>query len=242
MDADQEPKFPIKIDAAIKVPYLSKWFNRKSHFIIDNVSDYIQPGKNSAEYDTDIFMGLRSVLYEHERKNLRIDVTSDVGVKWHTISPDPYARLYLTQARNLNSWLFTPRQEFKWSNRGGITETTGMSWRRPVGKSYTFDSNTQAQWFLDSGWYFGQVFALKTPIGHKATGTFELSASAEDRSDAVERVTLEFEYKRLTFRNWIVIEFAPGLAATREFNYRPRPCFLIMAEIFFGKELTQSDL
>lgn len=183
--------------------------------------------------DEDVFIGLRGIAKE----TLKISLTSDVGLRFHGLTPDPYVRGRALRVFEAGEWKIPLSETLLWRENQGFTAASELVFLREVAANLVFSAASNAT-FVDSSnnWVLSEVLALSHRMTNDALLSYEAGAFGDTRPDTVlTAYTLAVRYRQRYWRDWIIGEIRPQFTFPRERDFNAVPSLTFRLEAHFGK-------
>lgn len=183
--------------------------------------------------DQDVFVGLRGVVTE----SLKVSLTSDVGLRFRGLSPDPYVRGRALRTFSLGQWEVPLSETFLWRRRGGFTAVSELAFLREVAPDTVLSALSNAT-FVDSSnnWLMSQIFGIYRRLEGNTLLAYEVGILGHtDPRLEVTAYTLAIRYRQKFMRDWIIGEIRPQLTFPHERDFAGVPSLTLRIEAYFGK-------
>lgn len=176
----------------------------------------------------------------------------DLGVSMPKIIP--YARANASWGWTWGDW--TPRLtgQVSWERDNGFGAKTPLEIRKEVAPKLWLKTYSEASWVeTEPGLFFAQDIslhwlrtdrdALSPFIEFTARSTpFDYDSNAYDHPGTfLERAWFSVRYRRQIYKDWLFVEFEPGVYFSREFDFRPEPVTRFKIEAVFGAVSLKRD-
>jgi len=226
------------ISAKIKLPNTQE----RLQLIVDQGVESITRSESRREVDRtqgvdnrdqDVFVGLRAIATE----TLKISLNADAGLRFRTLSPDPYVRARALRVFDWGDWEIPVSETFLYRHHDGFSAASEVRFVRDIAAHTALSLTTNAT-FVDQkdNWEMSQEAALVRRIGEHAMAALEVGAFADSRPNThMSAYTLAVRYRSRVYKDWIVAEFRPQLSWPRERDYDLVPSVVLRIETYFGK-------
>lgn len=189
--------------------------------------------RGSNTNDEDVFIGLRGIAKE----TLKISLTSDLGLRFHGINPNPYVRGRALRVFTAGQWHIPLSETLLWREREGFTAASELAFLRELAPQLVFSATSNGT-FVDetNNWQLSEVLALTHRMESDAVLTYEAGAFGSTRPNTVlTAYTLAVRYRQRFWRDWIIGEIRPQLTFPRERDFAMVPSLTLRLEAYFGK-------
>ena len=228
--------FRMKIDGNLYLPRLSKRlelvFAGNDDLDINDNED--QTFADSAEKSSDNpSVGLRYSSFRNEKCDLRMGA----GVRFGNQSLFFGPRLRYTQDLT-EYWLVRFTQQLRWYTDDGWKSGTDLDFDRRVRKYNLFRQRFSTDWnedkYDDQGFRHSATTSYTHPLAHKAAMRYSWRSVYLTRYDGGWRSTrFTARYRRATWRDWVIIEFAPFVSFDDEYGWDPNPGIKLTISFIF---------
>jgi hypothetical protein len=220
------------IDAVLSLPRTAK----KLQLVLTSREQLDEQDGSGLRQDDDagdFQAALRYLIRETQSFRLQ----ADGGAKFRP-DPDPFFRVRARYLRELGSdWLFRLTQSGYVFMKDGFGETTRADFERLLDERTLLRTTTEATWSeTSSGVDWEHVWVWRRQLTSRRG--IALVAGIEGPTDPdfeVDMIRLIFRYRQRVWRDWLWLEFAPGLRFPREDDYDVSPGATIALDVIFGK-------
>jgi len=202
--------------------FLDDWIKAEEG---DPVESILGVAKDS-EPDT----GFRYIFHQDERRSL----STDIGARFSS----PVQILGRLRARltcPVGDWQLRLNQTLSFLTADGWTETSEMTWNRPMENDYLFRSTSRLVWEeRQHGVTPKQAWILHKKIDEKTAGKVALSSAwPESFHTRKANHSVTFTCRRLMYRTWLFLEIAPGVEFPQVDHFNPNLFVRVKCEIVF---------
>ena len=232
-DGDEGPSLATDFKLRLALPQLGN----RLHMFVDNAftaddpqeGDSLSDAVNESEPDT----GLRYIFkHNHTRR-----INADVGARFSSPA-QLFSRLQGREIIPFHEWELRLRQTVAWFTEDGWTETSEMTWNRPLENRYLFRSVSRVLWEeKSSGITPSQSLLLFKELNARSGYHFALSGKWPETPDVeAANYTAILTYRRLMYRQWLSLEISPGIEFPQARDYELNPFITIKCGILFSDE------
>lgn len=159
----------------------------------------------------------------------------DAGMRFHP-KPDPRLRLRFRAHHDFEQVTARFTQSFFWKGIGGFGEKSQFDLEQQERFNFLRRLSTTVLWAEDSdGVEAGETFAFYKYLSGRRVIGFEAGVSGVLEPVAkVENYRLSIVYRKRVHRDWMFLEFEPGVEFPRERDFNSTGFFNIKLDIIFG--------
>lgn len=249
---DEEFSFHPACKLRLAIPYTQ----RRYQIILDRFSNETMPAgerdfndrRDRTDNRTQVGMRFVDIVSTNISRHL------DVGFSFPNVIP--YVRANASWSSPWGPW--TPRLtgQISWERDDGFGAKSPFEIQRELVPRLWLKSYTEASWLeSEAGIYFVQDFSLHwlrtdwdavSPLFEITTRShpYDYDANGYDHPDNfIERAWFSIRYRRQIYKDWLYLEFEPGVYASREFDFKTEPVIRLKFEAVFGATVfTRDDL
>ena len=193
-----------------------------------------------AERDDNPYVALRGVAAER----LNIGLTADVGVRLRSAEPDPFVRLRAQRVFTSHGWTIPLSETLLWRRSEELSAATELGFLYPLSQRVALSLISNATWRRPlQGFELGQTATVFWRASERSVAGTELVVigQTEPRSE-VTAYSAALRYRRLIYRDWLVLELRPQLTYPRDKDFRAVPSFTLQVEAWFGSNYVDKVL
>lgn len=182
--------------------------------------------------DNNPYLGLRALVADQ----LQLRLTADGGLRLRNGAPDPYARTRATRVFEWNGWTIPLSETLLWRRMDGASATTNLSFLHPLGSRTALAFQSNATWQqTQQGFVLGQNATLVwRPDEHSLIGAELVVIGQTQPEYQLTAYSAALRYRRLVFRDWLVVELRPQVVFPRDQGFRTTVGLTVQLEAFFG--------
>jgi hypothetical protein len=193
-----------------------------------------------AERDDNPYVALRAVAAER----LNVGLTADVGVRVRSVEPDPFVRLRAERVFAWSGWTIPLSETLLWRRSEELSAATELVFLYPLSQRVALSLISNATWRRPlQGFELGQTAAVFWRASERSVAGTELVVigHTEPQSE-LTAYSAALRYRRLIYRDWLVLELRPQLTYPRDKDFRAVPSFTLQLEAWFGSNYVDKVL
>ncbi len=206
------------------------------HLFIDELVKEDEPDNlDGLESDDDSRpeTGLRYIFVHNEQRSLN----TDVGIRFSS-SLQVFNRIRGRLIIPVQHWQLHLVQSVAWFTSDGWTETSEISWNRPLPDNYLFRATSKLTWEeRTSGVTPAQTFILFKELDEDRGFRLMLSGRWTETPHTEEAAyTTRLSYRQRLHEQWLFFELAPGIEFRQTRDYEANPFLLGKLEVIFSTD------
>jgi len=199
----------------------------------------IPPAQRDAEIaagistpNNDSYLGLRALVTER----LKLRFTADGGVRLNGGDFDPYGRGRVTRIFEWNGWTIPLSETLLYRRIDGASATTDWAFLYPLTRHTALAFQGNATWQeSQDGFILGHNATLVwRPDERSVMGVEAVVIGQTQPERQVVAYSAALRYRRLIFRDWLVMELRPQVVFPRDQDFKLTAGLTLQLEAFFG--------
>ena len=185
-----------------------------------------------ATADNNPYIGLRALAVDR----LKLRLTADGGLRLRSGELDPYARGRVTRVFVWNGWTIPLSETVLWRRIDGTSATTDLAFLYPLSKRTALAFQGNATWQeTQPGFILGHNASLVwRPDDRSLMGVEAVVIGQTKPERQVLAYSAALRYRRLVYRDWLVLEVRPQVVFPRDQDYKTTAGVTLQLEAFFG--------